>query len=107
LVPPRADVRAAASPVRCPFCHTDVAPQAADWVACSACLARHHSGCWKESGACASCRAKESLEPNALRHKRAKRILAAGFAFSLVFVGLIALVQLNELRRQQATSMKP
>src|SRR4051794_212332 len=58
---PRDDVRAATSPVRCPFCHSDVSPDARDWVACRACLARHHAGCWNESKACASCRATEPL----------------------------------------------
>jgi hypothetical protein len=57
----REDVRAAASPVRCPYCHSDVSPDARDWVACRKCLARHHASCWRESGACASCRGNEPL----------------------------------------------
>ena len=47
--------------VRCPFCHSDVVPEAADWVACRACLARHHAPCWSESGRCGTCG-----HPNAL-----------------------------------------
>jgi hypothetical protein len=57
----RDDVRAASSPVRCPYCHSDVSPDARDWVVCRACLARHHEACWNEGGACASCRATEAI----------------------------------------------
>lgn len=54
-VAPRDDVRVASSRARCPFCHADVDADAADWVACKGCLARHHLPCWGESGACATC----------------------------------------------------
>jgi len=42
------------SPTRCPFCHDQVDVEAR-WVACRACLARHHPECWGEAGACAGC----------------------------------------------------
>jgi hypothetical protein len=61
-----AEVRIAASPVRCPFCHDDVNPTGADWVACQACLARHHSSCWKESEKCAACQRSAVMGPGAL-----------------------------------------
>jgi hypothetical protein len=51
----RDDVRAVASPVRCPFCHGDVEARESAWVACWGCLARHHPECWDELGRCASC----------------------------------------------------
>jgi len=38
---------------RCPYCHSDV--EAETGVACTACLARHHSDCWDEHQECASC----------------------------------------------------
>ncbi|MGE0706502.1 MAG: RING finger protein [Planctomycetota bacterium] len=40
---------------RCPYCHTDVERAQEEWVACQACLAPHHRGCWSEAGECASC----------------------------------------------------
>lgn len=54
-VAPREDVVVPASPVRCPFCHDAVDAAKLDWVVCRSCLARHHEGCWGESGQCASC----------------------------------------------------
>lgn len=48
-------VRSKQSPLRCPFCHEDVEVETQEWVACQACLGRHHASCWSEAGACASC----------------------------------------------------
>lgn len=50
-----AEVAVAARPglTRCPYCHEDAEPTEA--VACVACLARHHAGCWDEQGACSAC----------------------------------------------------
>jgi hypothetical protein len=59
--PPREGVHVPASPVRCPFCHDGVDPLATDWVACKACLARHHTECWGEGGACGACGGGERL----------------------------------------------
>ena len=55
-------IRVTASPVRCPFCHDDLELGAA-WVACGACLARHHPDCWEETSSCASCKASVPLAP--------------------------------------------
>ena len=41
--------------LRCPYCHDDLPDDAPDWVACRRCLARHHAGCWKDCGRCATC----------------------------------------------------
>ena len=49
------ELRVEASPVRCPYCHAGLAPEATNWVACKACLARHHVPCWGEGGACSAC----------------------------------------------------
>ncbi|MCO5166541.1 MAG: hypothetical protein M9894_09270 [Planctomycetes bacterium] len=62
-VAPRDDVRAATSPVRCPFCHDEVAVEAAGWVACTGCLARHHAACWREGGRCGACGRTEAMTP--------------------------------------------
>lgn len=51
----RDDVKVGASPVRCPYCHEGVDPGDPTWVACGACLARHHDACWDERGACSTC----------------------------------------------------
>src|SRR5579871_4463817 len=54
--PPRRRESAGTSgPTRCPFCHADIAIESEEWVACAACLARHHRECWEEAGACSSC----------------------------------------------------
>lgn len=42
-------------PSRCPYCHAPVDRAAEAWVACRACLAPHHDGCWGEAGRCAGC----------------------------------------------------
>jgi hypothetical protein len=56
-------VKSAGGPTRCPFCHSEVDRDRDDWVACEACLARHHEACWKESGSCAGCGEHRSLGP--------------------------------------------
>lgn len=48
-------VRASGTPTRCPFCHSNVDREREPWLACHACLAPHHRGCWNEGGACATC----------------------------------------------------
>ncbi len=48
-------VQVAGGPGRCPFCHDAVERSKERWVACEACLARHHADCWHEAGACAGC----------------------------------------------------
>jgi hypothetical protein len=48
-------VKGEGSPVRCPYCHEDVFRDKEAWVACEACLARHHSGCWQEANRCGGC----------------------------------------------------
>jgi len=54
-----------ASPIRCPWCHDELCIAPGEWVACAACLARHHSECWQEATACASCRERASLTASA------------------------------------------
>lgn len=75
---PRDDVRAATSPVRCPFCHDHVAIDAAGWVACVACLARHHAACWREGARCSACgRAEVMAPPRTAARRRLATITAA------------------------------
>jgi hypothetical protein len=54
-VAPREDVKVATSPLRCPFCHDDIPLDRDDWVVCKACLARHHTACWREGKKCSAC----------------------------------------------------
>jgi hypothetical protein len=54
-------VRSAQSPLRCPYCHEGLSPLVDAWVACKACLGRHHSGCWEEGGRCSACGGSEHL----------------------------------------------
>jgi hypothetical protein len=51
--------------LRCPYCHADVEPARPDWIACAACLARHHAACWRDE--CASCRGRRALRPPRVR----------------------------------------
>jgi hypothetical protein len=59
------------SPVRCPWCHDELAVATGEWLACGSCLARHHPDCWAEATACASCR-----EPTPLAAPRPLRIVS-------------------------------
>jgi len=54
-------VRSPQSPLRCPYCHEGLSLAADDWVACKACLGRHHSTCWREGGCCSACGGNEHL----------------------------------------------
>jgi hypothetical protein len=80
----RDDVRVDASPLRCPFCHASVAAVALDWVACKACLARHHAACWSESGACASCGDQLFLPARSAKRRLPGVSLAVVLAVALV-----------------------
>lgn len=40
---------------RCPYCHDGVLVDRTGWLACSRCLARHHTDCWAESDTCGAC----------------------------------------------------
>lgn len=51
------------SPTRCPFCHDPIDIHLQAWTACTLCLARHHSDCWREHGCCSSCGGEQSLIP--------------------------------------------
>ncbi len=48
--------------MRCPFCHDDIGNDQ-HWVACVACLARHHDSCFSEAGCCATCKGRDALDP--------------------------------------------
>ncbi|HZU95427.1 MAG TPA: RING finger protein [Planctomycetota bacterium] len=55
-------VRVPGSPVRCPFCKGGL-EDLKEIVACAACGARHHAGCHRENGRCATCGATDLLVP--------------------------------------------
>jgi hypothetical protein len=108
-VDPRDDEHVAGSPVRCPFCHDDVAIEG-EWSACSRCLARHHQPCWTEGGRCAACghdgavrherEAKKSDEAARRRSKRA--LVGALLVIVLGFVGLVFLGYLGAVSAHNA-----
>lgn len=50
-------------PLRCPFCHESVEREQEPWIACEACLARHHAACWSEGGGCAGCKETRGVGP--------------------------------------------
>lgn len=57
-------VRAERSPTRCPYCRDELDSKSTDdLVACAACGARHHAGCHRTHGRCATCDATELLIP--------------------------------------------
>lgn len=56
-------VEVQASPVRCPYCHTDCQPEDEAAIVCQRCLSRHHGGCWREgNNACSSCGSTKALK---------------------------------------------
>ncbi|MBI3724284.1 hypothetical protein HY251_10085 [bacterium] len=55
------DVRVEAGITRCPYCHESIALEREPWLACEACLARHHDACWKEGSRCSACGSSRSL----------------------------------------------
>jgi hypothetical protein len=91
---------------RCPFCHDDVNPASEIWIACGACLARHHSECWSEANACSSCKNPSPLVPVAgllpvrvVRgddaHQKHRRIVARRRRWLLgITLGVLVLVNL-------------
>jgi hypothetical protein len=48
---------------RCPFCREKLGGAEAAVVSCAACNARHHTACWDEHRACASCQHTARLVP--------------------------------------------
>lgn len=66
-------IRTVPSPLRCPYCHEQVALERDDWLACAGCLARHHGACWGEAGRCAACDGTATLT-----RRDAERALAHG-----------------------------
>jgi hypothetical protein len=114
----REDVRVTSSPVRCPFCHSDVAPEDTDWVACKSCLARHHTGCWGEAGRCGTCQSTKFLPSAPGRGKKAAQasqgsqttkqvaIVMVGFAFIIALMfgpfGPLSRRRNAELEKSQA-----
>ncbi|MEZ0228462.1 MAG: hypothetical protein ACAI25_07535 [Planctomycetota bacterium] len=105
---PRTDVKVAASLVRCPYCHSDVAPDAAGWVACEKCLARHHTACWDEGGRCSTCGATARLRSEAAASKVMSVIaalLALGVALLVAFAVVVP-VSKKSLAERANTSAK-
>lgn len=54
------------SPTRCPYCHDSIELDGGAWIACGDCLARHHTECQVEHGACASCGSVKKLVSEAV-----------------------------------------
>lgn len=96
--PPQAEVRRidvaarvdpVASALRCPFCHDPVQLEVrTPWVACAACLARHHAPCWDESRRCGACGHGLRLRPDA--HSRGALALVGAAAAGVVLTLLAA-----------------
>jgi hypothetical protein len=95
--PPRDDVLVALH--RCPFCHDDVRADGGGWVACAACLARHHEACWAEGGRCATCRHEVVLRSE---RKAPKASRAAAVTSALVAAGLAAVLAAGAVLYQRA-----
>lgn len=68
--------------LRCPYCHAGLDLSRERWVACAACLARHHRECFSAHEACGTCGESEALD-------RAARLDVPGLVLAaLVGVGL-------------------
>lgn len=59
----KSELRLSGGPGRCPYCHDEVERTKERWVACEACLARHHAACWSENGCCAGCGESDYVGP--------------------------------------------
>lgn len=101
-VSPRDDVRVGASLLRCPYCHDAVEASGHKWVACKACLARHHSACWKERGACATCGGVVFLSARLAERRLSRKALAIAIAAALL--AALALAAREAPRRRTARS---
>jgi hypothetical protein len=78
------DMARPSSLIRCPFCHEAIAPVASDWVACKACLARHHQECWSESPRCGTCGGAAFLPTRPPARLPWRQVAAAAAAIVLV-----------------------
>lgn len=74
------EIAVARSPLRCPYCHGRLTTDE-PWLACAACLGRHHEGCWEEMASCAACGGTESLA------RTARTVRQAGGPARLTFAG--------------------
>ncbi len=101
---PRADVKVASSLVRCPYCHADVASDAAGWVACEKCLARHHTACWDEGGRCSTCGGTARLRADkpASRGAKLAAFLIAAIVALLVLFAVIVPMRASSLTERAA-----
>jgi len=100
--PRRVDVTPRLDPVtsalRCPFCHDPVRLEVpTPWVACAACLARHHGSCWDESRRCGACGHGTRLRPD-VKHRTWLRLLASAALGSLLTVLALTVTQRGRLR---------
>ncbi|HZU95853.1 MAG TPA: hypothetical protein VFF73_04035 [Planctomycetota bacterium] len=107
-------VRVSQSTVRCPYCHDTVSPEAESWLACRACLARHHTDCWNESLRCSTCGSGTALvtevttfagRAESATEKR-RRLLRVHFRWAvLLLASLVANVVLAWVLLHQPTSL--
>ncbi|MBI3724999.1 hypothetical protein HY251_13750 [bacterium] len=106
--PPREDVRVLSSAIRCPYCHSDVSPETADWVACKSCLARHHVACWGENGTCSTCGHAKFL-PATPSSRRAKSSRSAWVVtLGVVMVAFLAFAALGiSLKHREVMGVPP
>jgi tetratricopeptide (TPR) repeat protein len=108
---PRDDVRVPSSLVRCPYCHEDVHVERDVWVACKSCLARHHATCWREGGACASCRTAEFVSmrapqaPPSATGSRAAPVAYLAIAAVLLVVPIVLSIRASR-GREEARSLE-
>ena len=81
--------------VRCPYCHTGVDLERETWVACAACLARHHAACWGEGGACGTCGERRPLASRPAAPRRLPRLVLVGAAGLAAVLGGVTVLALD------------
>lgn len=90
---------------RCPFCRDDVRAGAKDWVACAACLARHHEPCWGEGGGkCAACGHDERLRAESPVRRNRRRVVMLLAALSIIGVMAAGFVVTTNVERARASA---
>jgi hypothetical protein len=67
---------------RCPYCHDGVDFTRCAWVACAACLARHHAPCWAEHIGCSACGDRRPLQAVEKERRSPRRVAAWPFVLA-------------------------
>jgi hypothetical protein len=87
------------STLRCPLCQDPVRLEVpTPWVACAACLARHHGSCWADVRQCGACGHAVRLWPDDRRRPWLRLLASAVLSALLTAVALKAALFRERIR---------